>query len=452
MNYRRIAVAVGLLVGGCTRKAPTPPPTEPIVSAQPTRTTATAQTREREVQALLDRWLAAQNAGNFDDYQALYADKFQGVRRSGTRTRSLDRAGWMTDRGRMFRKPMVVALSDVKISLGAGGAHVHFVQTWESGKYKDVGPKRLLLVEGKQDDKQGWRIAQEEMLSSTVQRTYKTGQDFLLVYGGAPVLSADVDESWGRGARTLQGVVGHQAVNEAKLPDELRRWKDEKLELFDKQGQRCTARVSGFELTAEAEWHFGTVQSWNNGEVPKSEISDEVWAQGQKLLLAKLSDEAGACKDPVFARRASDAGSPVVPFVDADAAVAGAARKAVAASFKTSPDEETPKPVVAMLPVEPARALAFVSIDPEVCSPNEGATGEFIWTVNPLSQRPNLTLRQQTDSDFRNALLAVDLDGDGEWEIIYSGWPRLKVGVLKWQGGKYESVQGVEIPFFDCPC
>lgn len=415
-----------------------------MAPAQPTR--PASATREHEVQALLDRWLAAQNTGNFDDYQALYADKFQGVRRSGTRTRNLDRAGWMADRGRMFRKPMVVAASDIKISLGAGGAHVHFVQTWESGKYKDLGPKRLLLV----NDKQGWRIAQEELLSSTVERTYKTGQNFLLVYDDGPVLSADVDESWGQGAHTLKGFVGHQAVNDAKLPDDLRRWRDEKLELFDKQGQRCTARVSGFELTAQAEWHFGTVESWNNGEVPKNEISDEVWAQGQKLLQATLSDQSGACKDLVFARRASDSASPVVPFVAAEAAVASAARKAAAGLLKASLEGE-PKPLIAMLPGDPARALAFLSIDPEVCSPNESTSGEFIWTVNPLG-KPTLALRQQGDSDFRNALLAVDLDGDGEWEIIYSGWPRLKVGVLKWQDGKYQSVQGVEIPFFDCPC
>jgi hypothetical protein len=34
------------------------------------------------------------------------------VRRSGTRTVSLDRQGWMRDRQRMFRKPMKVAASD----------------------------------------------------------------------------------------------------------------------------------------------------------------------------------------------------------------------------------------------------------------------------------------------------------------------------------------------------
>src|SRR5262249_27020631 len=55
-----------------------------------------------EVRALVDAWLAAQNRGDFAAYEKLYAQKFTGVRRSGTRTVSLDRAGWMRDRKRMF--------------------------------------------------------------------------------------------------------------------------------------------------------------------------------------------------------------------------------------------------------------------------------------------------------------------------------------------------------------
>ena len=433
----------------CSRKTPAPPKVAGTAAPEgrPGPIVAAA-TREREARALLDRWLAAQNAGNFDDYQALYADRFEGVRRSGTRTRQMDRAGWMADRKRMFRKPMAVAMSDIKLHLGAGSANVHFVQTWESGKYKDVGPKRLLLVR----DKQGWHIAQEEMLSSTRLAAHKPGDDFLLVYQNAPVLSVEVDHVWAQGPRTMEGFVGHQAVSEARLPEELRRWRGAKLELFDKEGRRCTANVSGFELTAQAEWHFGTVESWRSGEVPQEAIAEEVWSQGKVLLQARLGEHSGGCKDPVFARRISESASPVVPFVKAEGALAAEVSKRAAGLLKTELGPELPGLVVATLPGEPERALAFLSVDPETCSPEESATGEFIWSANLSARGPGLALRQQGDSDFRQALLAVDLDGDGEWEIIYSGWPRLRVGVLKWQGGKYEDTLGVEIPYYDCPC
>ena len=49
----------------------------------------------------------AQNTGNFDAYQSLCAPSFSGVRRSGPRNASFDRAGWMADRQRMFQKPTV---------------------------------------------------------------------------------------------------------------------------------------------------------------------------------------------------------------------------------------------------------------------------------------------------------------------------------------------------------
>jgi hypothetical protein len=68
-----------------------------------------------EARALVDGWLAAQNQGDFAAYEKLYAKKMTGVRRSRSRAVSLDRAGWMKDRQRMFQKPMKVAASDVRI-------------------------------------------------------------------------------------------------------------------------------------------------------------------------------------------------------------------------------------------------------------------------------------------------------------------------------------------------
>jgi len=108
--------------------------------------------------ALVDAWLAAQNQGDFAAYQALYAPQFVGIRRSGAKVVELDRAGWLKDRERMFKKPMVVKAKDLRVD----DLRVQFVQTWQSGTYKDTGRKQLMLVKVGSD----LRIAREELLES----------------------------------------------------------------------------------------------------------------------------------------------------------------------------------------------------------------------------------------------------------------------------------------------
>src|SRR5262249_14231526 len=132
-------------------------------------TQAQAQARAQDPQAaapaaraLVERWLSSQNGGDFAAYQALYATRFTGVRRSGARIVHLDRAGWMRDRGRMFSKKMVVAAEGVEIAAAPAMVRVTLTQKWESGSYKDVGKKELILVR----EGAAWKIAREEMLDS----------------------------------------------------------------------------------------------------------------------------------------------------------------------------------------------------------------------------------------------------------------------------------------------
>jgi ketosteroid isomerase-like protein len=116
-----------------------------------------------EARALIDRWVAAQNAGDFAAYQALYAAGFTGVRRSGSRTVNLDRAGWMKDRERMFKKKIQVAALEPEIA--TDGASATFTQTFESGTFRDKGRKRMAFAR----EGAGLLIAHEEMLESAVQ-------------------------------------------------------------------------------------------------------------------------------------------------------------------------------------------------------------------------------------------------------------------------------------------
>jgi hypothetical protein len=113
---------------------------------------------------LLAEWLRAQNAGDFDAYSKLYAKKFAGVRRSGGRVVKLDHAGWLADRGRMFKKPMVVAMDGLAIKAVGQALVADFRQTFSQGKYKDEGPKRMRLVRELGE----LRISSEELLQSNV--------------------------------------------------------------------------------------------------------------------------------------------------------------------------------------------------------------------------------------------------------------------------------------------
>ena len=130
----------------------------------PAPAAATASPSEAAARALLDRWLAAQNQGRFEDYAALYAPGFTGVKRVGKTVTSMDRAAWLKDRKAMFKARLDVAARDLVITPAvagaATGAVLTFTQTWSSGSYGDVGPKRLVL------DPTQTSIVREELLTS----------------------------------------------------------------------------------------------------------------------------------------------------------------------------------------------------------------------------------------------------------------------------------------------
>lgn len=115
-----------------------------------------------QAEAMVKSWLLAQNEGSFGKYEALYHSGFGGIRRSGKKIREFDRDGWLQDRKRMFRHPMVVSIEGEEFTPITGEVLVRFTQTWAQGTYKDVGKKELRLkeVDG------GWLIVSENMLDS----------------------------------------------------------------------------------------------------------------------------------------------------------------------------------------------------------------------------------------------------------------------------------------------
>lgn len=156
-----------------------PPPTEPPPTEPPKDEPVAAvddgdgppdmadKAIEAHANNLIERWLAAQNEGDFERYAALYAPEFKGVRRTATGTpKEFDLEGWKADRKKMFEKKMEVAADGITIAPDktSGVTVVTFTQRWRTGKYADHGQKVIKL---RADADGAHRIIVEDMRTST---------------------------------------------------------------------------------------------------------------------------------------------------------------------------------------------------------------------------------------------------------------------------------------------
>jgi hypothetical protein len=256
-----------------------------------------------EVRVLLDAWLAAQNRGDFAAYEKLYAHKFTGVRRSGTRAVSLDRAGWMRERQRMFQKPMKVTASETKIGATPASARVTFMQEWESGSYHDRGPKQLVVVR----EEGVARIAREEMLSSEKSATAAaTADGFLFVVGRYAILDADRGEEWATGATRLDDESDPVITSKraAGVPPELAAFVGKKLVVQAPGAEGCTATVKELRVVGLVVPHFGMRQDWRDQHRSARQRADEAWELSSKVLGAAL-EGCTPTTEPTFARAAT---------------------------------------------------------------------------------------------------------------------------------------------------
>jgi hypothetical protein len=424
----------------------------------------TAKQDAAEIDALVQAWLAAQNQGKLDAYQVLYAQKFQGIRRSGPRVRRFDRAGWLADRERMFRKPMSVALDDRKISAVGAAWNLVATQSWSSGSYKDKGNKRFLLV------REGGRlvIAQEEMLASTIDRPPRAlDGECLLVYQGDPVVTDAADDTWAdRRPLRLDGFSARSGVDVKALPDEIRRWRGRDLVLLDPAGHRCDAKVKGFAIVSGADWHFGTIQNWQEGHVSKAAMAEQIWKEGAHRLVLTLERAAGGegkvCDGAVLAVVASKAPARVYPFVSLagtppENLVLKATRKRLLDSVKGQVEELDGEEfhLVAFEDDARTRGIVFSHHYPHECTPVSGsASGAYLWRFDDKAKgRLSLLTTLEADEAIPSTPhFAVDLDGDGVLEIVYAGAYSHVAGLLQRSGDGYQVVRSVEVPFYDCGC
>lgn len=414
-----------------------------------------------EAQRVVDEWRAAQNTGDFAAYEKLYAKRFTGVRRTGPRTLQLDRTGWVRDRQRMFAKKMAVRIENLTLVASEATAQVRFVQTWESGSYKDIGPKKMVFV------REGgiYKIAREEMLGSAKQppsTMLRWVARQMMVINDAP------DDTVGVGSPTLmldEPIAAIRAVDEKKLPAELLALRGKTVTVVQRGGKTCQARVGNFVLAALVVPHFGQVQAWKDPGADKKAAGEAAYELGRHSLMANLK----SCKDGEWAAAAVPPLIPVRPAkADVRAWVASKVQtlpewKAIQDSFKTEGHkgrwdayEPAETKVVEFDARVGGRAVKIVAV-----SVSAGAgCADFSGSLTALFESGaagELTLRNSPGNFAFNPGYVGDIDADGNSEILPDergmlGNFTIHRAVIKVKNGKWDNVETFEVPFNDCPC
>ena len=444
---------------------------------------------KEEARALLDRWLQDQNQANLADYQKLYGDGFAGVRRSGSRTVTLDRAGWLKDRERMFRKKMTVEATNVRVFANAASARIVFVQHWSSGGYSDVGPKELVLRRGGAS----YSIVREELFASDTRRSpgavdvAAVGQ-LAFVMDGEVVLSTTPDDAWAAGPPELDAqhaddliVRTRRPVDRAKLPADVARLAGSPVRLMDAHGLRCDARLGRLLLRGRA-------------MVEQIDDPNDAWNMSAHFLVATVDGDRKACARATWARSAAlplpatSAAEPAPPVLaqsalaafralpeaeviqrrfDRSYAGANRRRRAAAPPWFLHGEQKPSVRVIGVAPAGPVLLSVSASIREGGCGDDDAVWGSLwaLWQVEGDRDHPRLVLRNQPDESM--TLLpsaAVDVNGDGQVELLFdkftddgaanaAGQPQLfERGVVRALGGAYVDVDGPETPILICPC
>ncbi len=421
------------------------------------------------MRALLDAWLAAQNQGQFAAYERLYAPRFTGIKRSGTRQARFDRDGWLRDRKGMFEQPMKVEADGVAVSLTPDTAVLTFRQTWSSASYRDVGPKQMVVVA----TPDGARIAREELLSSAlIAPPEAAAKSLLLLTPDGIVLDASPDDARSLGASRpgSRESIALRAVDEQRLSPALRAWKGRAVRTFAADGTTCTASVTGFALRAEVVPHFGSVQSWHGQLDTKAltppQIAEEVWEmalQGGRALIGTLDK---AC-DGLWALEEKHP----APLVVAPEAASRSVQAAALRSLRALPDyAKLQADFVAHQPgahgpwdeygehrrdvfvFRKDKQPVLVSIFARAgngCADFGGQLGA-LFSVRP-GPGPLLELLVMTPMQLPSS--AFDLDGDGSLEVLFGSAQESDAAWLFQRTPSGPTLDELfRVPFLDCGC
>lgn len=483
-------MALALSTAGCEKKSPEREPGEGLASsttAAPSLTTPEntagteklSQLAEKDIRAVVDRWLSSQNAGNFEEYEKLFAQRFEGVKRVGGRLESFDRKAWLADRAKMFQRDFTVSLSDLQIAASGAVAVVEFVQTWTSATFQDKGPKRLIIARGVS----GLQIAKEEMLRSTLvgeeKQAYQVDpRRFAFVWDDLII----VDE-----LQSLSGVIGHPAptsnnttsrpVDVSLLPAASRSLLGEEFVLYGKSGELCRARVKNLHVHVEVQPHFGQEQQWSGfeGRPPVSPMQRalQLWelsAMGGRFLAAEL-DVPANCGEALWARSAQlpaptlwtsreptpEEKKKILKEVRAQARYQEEQRAYHGPSGSTVPWEETEGGTLQILAFEGPGGAQYADVSMFHSGGGCGANYEGVfWAIVRKKGEGYVSVNaapgEHVESSWPRMLkgmrsdVAFDLDADGIPEFM-GGYD-----LIRSVDGTFRAVQNQSPSNFDCPC
>jgi hypothetical protein len=432
---------------------------------------------DAEARAFVDRWLAVQNGGDFAAYQTLYAPRFTGVRRSGPRVVRFDRAGWMKDRQRMFAKKMTVAADGTVVAASSQSARVTFVQTFAQGNWRDQGEKQIVLV------REGGvlKIALEEMLSSRVgahpAAPATAREQFSWTVDGNILLDDAPAEEVGRGKIEMHpGSITTlvRAVDSKRLPPEILAWKGRAVTAFNFDGDRCDAKVAGFQLIGKVTPHFGTVEEWRDQSPARA--AAEAWELAGKVLVGVLE----GCDGAVWARAANLPAPKIVTGHEPDPELRAAALEKFralpewkqiqksylaepakgVARWEDYPDGKSATEVVAFDLTAQGKSATYLSVSSAVFDSCAGFAGD-LWALYRVDRpggggKIKLTPKNSPGHGTVRPAAFVDTDGDGEPELLFDGGAagdlETERGRVKPLDGKYDDFEKLSWPYLDCPC
>lgn len=440
--------------------------------------TPAAAAESPEARDLVKRWTEAQNSGALETYDALYAKRFTGVRRSGTRVFRFDRAGWLKDRARMFKKPMVVEVEGLSVTGAAREIEVRFTQKFAQGTYRDSGTKHMILV--REDG--ALKIVREELLDSTIPANPQRGKgDFAgFVIDGKLVLDGDADASWAKGRPTLIKGDGTYAVSLATDPRRAppNPENGRALELIDALGNTCETRRGALELWRAVTPHFGTVQEWNETHRSDADIAKQLRDDAGADGFSRVAALGGPCDSGLIARK-KGATAPIALVSDLppgelrEVALAQTRKLPAYAALNAALKKEEPKTfgernrrwhtdidvkITTFAPSVRGQKEQWVSV---LISHVEGCadwSGELwaLYRVTRAGSAPQLSLVNDPGTGPVQPTLAVDLDGDGWPELLYqraaSDAFDLQTGIVWSNGGRYDQRDELRVPYHDCPC
>ncbi len=278
-----------------------------------------------EVEALIQRWLDAQNRGDFEAYSHLYDDVFEGLTVSAATSNphELDRQSWLNSERRRFERPMKVSVEDVQIDTFAESAEVLFVENRETVDRRYEGPKELFVV--RQGDE--LRIAAEVMIES---RAFEAEREAsapdpaelgLVLNEGQDehqesylVIDTEPEPDWFGEEIEYKGTTAARSpVIADTFPGDLMQWQNRSVDLFDADGNQCTGAVAGLYGLSRAIPHFGQIAHWGgtpgahgeplNEPATEEVIADGVWELGNRpLAVARLELDDDCVAEPVWGR------------------------------------------------------------------------------------------------------------------------------------------------------